>query len=132
MSLVPSQDKALLALNPSALMKKRLTAHTEKLVLSATQRPSHTHTQTYTLTISCQNESDLCGLVSQDRWRPSAEHNVAYEAVLEPSLFSTSVLRLFYVHLNYCSFINNARKQGQNTKDLIFFHHFKAALFMLQ
>lgn len=77
MSLVPSQDKALLALNPSALMKKRLTAHTEKLVLSATQRPSHTHTQTYTLTISCQNESDLCGLVSQDIWRPSAEHNVA-------------------------------------------------------
>lgn len=76
MSLVPSQDKALLALNPSALMKKRLTAHTEKLVLSATQRPSHTHTQTYTLTISCQNESDLCGLVSQDRWQPSAQHNV--------------------------------------------------------
>lgn len=40
---------------------------------------------------------------------------------MEPSLVSMSVLRLFYVHLNYSSFINNARKQGQNTKDLILF-----------
>lgn len=70
MSLVPSQDKVLLALNPSALIKTRLTAHAEKLVHSTTRSPSHTQTRTHKN--SCfddnnlnnnTNNGDLCGAV---------------------------------------------------------------------
>lgn len=58
MSLVPSQDKVLVALNPSALIKTRFIAHTEKLVLHSHMcAHSHTHACMYrlmqSLTITC-------------------------------------------------------------------------------
>ena len=58
MSLVPSQDKVLLALNPSALIKTRLT-NTQK-----TGTSNNTHTQTHTRTHthsqkSCFDDNNL-------------------------------------------------------------------------
>ena len=58
MSLVPCQDVVLLALNPLALIKTRLTAHTEKLAHIDTHKHTHTHTHTNAqahalLTITC-------------------------------------------------------------------------------
>lgn len=48
MSLVPSQDKALLALNPSALMKKKTyCTHRETGTFSNTKTFIHTYTNLY-------------------------------------------------------------------------------------
>lgn len=43
MSLVPSQDKALLALNPSALMKKKDLLHTQRNWYFQQHKDLHTH-----------------------------------------------------------------------------------------
>lgn len=65
-SLVPSQDKVLLALSPSALINSRLTAHTEGDVQWRTHHPLCTHTRAHNASFDDSNlnndtnNTDLC------------------------------------------------------------------------
>lgn len=99
MSLVPSQDKVLLALSPSALINSRLTAHTQRKWYIHQHITLHTHTS-FDGNNLCNN-SDLCGPVHRPHDSKSAANHTMWPRMLciIPFFYHTVYIYLFFSFL---------------------------------